>query len=119
MTFDNRFAVWIQAADLPVYRTVGGPKRVTIKRPDGDIVIEGPEQVTWLTQFRPWNGFDYTDREFTLDIFRAVDEGYALDVMCPCGELLSGDDVGHLLRLINDHCHKAKHPMTKVESWGW
>lgn len=111
MTIAHRYPAWRRAEDLPVYREIGGPKRVTIKRPDGDITLTGPEQVTWLTQYRPWAGLDYTGCEFTLDAFRAVEEGYALDVTCPCGERVSGDDAGDLLREIYKHCGAAGHPL--------
>lgn len=116
MTLAHRFLVWRRAADLPVYRSLLGPSRMMLRRADGDVItVTGPGQVTWLTQFHPWADRDYADREFTLDVFRSGDEGYALNVTCPCGEDLFGDDVGDLLREIYKHCGAAGHPRPRFE----
>jgi len=111
----HRYPIWRYATDLPVYRALTGPSRTVFRRADGDVVLTGPEQVTWLTRFCAWAGADYTDRDFTLDLFLAVDSGYALDVTCPCGQWLSGDDAGDLLREIYQHCGSAGHPRPRFE----
>jgi hypothetical protein len=110
MTFDNRFAVWCYAANLPVYRSLG-LRPTTVQR--GSITISGPERAEFWTQFHAWAGKDYFDRVLDLDSFAA--DVCALDVVCPCGEQLSADDVGELLREIYQHCGAADHPVPTVD----
>lgn len=109
MTYDNRFAVWRYAADLPVYRSLG-LRPVTVQR--GSITISGPERAEFWTQFHAWAGNDYFDRVLDLDSF-AID-GYG-DVTCPCGEVLSADNAGDQLREIYKHCGAAGHPLPKFD----
>lgn len=108
MSFDSRFPVWRRAGDLPVYRSLG-LRPVAVQR--GSIRIKGPERAEFWTQFHAWAGSDHFDRVLSLDAFRTVGEGYALDVTCPCGEQLSADDAGELLREVYKHCGAAGHPL--------
>ena len=67
---------------------------------------------------------DYYSWPLDLDDFVTGQSDYDMpsdEVYCPCGATLPGWDgtVGHLLRLVGDHCHKAQHPRPKVEAWGW
>jgi len=110
---DNRFALWRRAGDLQLMRSLGLRPRVTVLR--YGVTIAGPEQVEFWTPFTPWAGVDYFDTPLSLDSFEATAEGYALDVTCPCGEPLSADDVGELLREVYKHCGAAKHPLPKFE----
>lgn len=109
MSYIQRFPYWRYAGDLPVYRSLG-LRPVVVQR--GGIRIEGPDRAEFWTQFHPCEGDDFTDVKFTLDVFRASDSGYAyaLDVTCPCGEQVSGEDAGDLLREIYKHSGAAGHP---------
>lgn len=113
MSMDGLYPKWRYAEDLPIFRTMGGPKRVQI-REAGVVVREliGPEQVTWSTPFRAWAGTDYTDRIFSLDVFTI--DGYG-DVTCPCGEVLSADNAGDQLREIYKHCGASGHPLPRFD----
>lgn len=98
MSLTHRYPKWRSAESLVVFRALGGPARSEYRTP------------VFLVA-----GVDFTDTEFTLDAFDAQTEGWALDVTCPCGEQVTGESAGDLLRNIYRHCAAAKHPRPRFE----
>lgn len=98
MSHIRRFPYWRNAEHLVVFRTLAGPTR------------------EYRTPVFLMPGVDFTDAEFTLDVFDAQTEGWALDVNCPCGEQVAGESAGDLLRNIYRHCEAAGHPYPRFEA---
>jgi len=113
MSTDNVFDVWRYAGDLPVFRTVGGPRRIT----HGDVTtILHDERVEWRTQWHPMAGVDFTDAVFDLSCFELAADVEGSAAQCPCGDDIGAADVLELLENIREHCDK-KHPKALKVRW--
>lgn len=114
MSTDNVFDLWQFAYVMPVYRTIGGARRIV----RGDVTtILHDERVEYRTQWRPMAGVDYVEAVFDLACFElVVDDFGTRAARCPCGDDIEADDVAELLERIREHC-KTKHPGALKVRW--
>ena len=113
MSADNVFDLWQFAYVMPIYRTLGGVRRIV----RGDVTTTlHDERVEWRTQFRPMAGVDYVDAVFDLACFDLTGDDDGSVCRCPCGESIAAADVGELLESIREHC-KERHPKALKVVW--
>lgn len=114
MSTDNVFDLWQYAYVMPVFRTLGGPRRLV----RGDVTTTlHDERVEWPTQWRPTAGVDYTDATLDLWAFELLgDDQWPRGAECPCDEVIEADSVGELLDAIRVHC-SDKHPGALKVVW--
>jgi len=114
MSLDRTFPVWRYAGDIPVFRTLAGPRR----EQHGDVtIVHHWQPYEWRTQFHAWAGTDYTDIDLDLSSFVLLgDDESPKGAECPCGDLIGAEDVGELLDNIGGHC-QARHPGALKVKW--
>lgn len=113
MSTDNVFDLWQYAYVMPVFRALGGARRLVR---GGVTLTLHDERVEWLTQWWPMAGVDYVDAVFDLACFDLTGDDHGSVCRCPCGDYIVAADVSELLDNIREHCDK-KHPGALKVVW--